>query len=165
MFLNHQLPSHFQKHEDESESWLHRQVGHETRQAGFNGRRLNKLKKIELFYFSGSAERSTSLLPRWTQVFLHQSDPSGREREVFPHFNVYVHGEQPGQESHCGSDLKASAQVCLFSPAAEHQHRHPAVADLRGLGRHQDLGLQSQQEPHVRLFPARFLKPAGCSRL
>lgn len=44
--------------------------------------------------FSGSAERAAALLPRWTQVFLHQSDPSGRQREVFSHFNVYLHGEQ-----------------------------------------------------------------------
>lgn len=44
--------------------------------------------------FSVSAEWTAALLPRRTQVFLHQSNPSGWERKVFPHLHVHLYGKQ-----------------------------------------------------------------------
>lgn len=49
--------------------------------------------------------------------------------------------------------LLQCAQCFCFLPA-QHEHRHTAVPDVWGLGRHQNLGLQSRKKPHVRHFEA-----------
>ena len=49
--------------------------------------------------------------------------------------------------------LVQCVQCFCFLPA-QHEHRHTAVPDVWGLGRHQNLGLQSRKKPHVRHFDA-----------
>ena len=94
------------------------------------------------------AERTSALLQRWTQVFLHQSHPSGWERKVLPHLHVYLPGKNPHK---CPVFALASALTFAFIPA-QHEHGHPSVPDLRRLGCHQNPGLQPRKEPHVGCF-------------
>lgn len=130
----------FQKHEDESESWLHRQVRGENTASPLKEtagvcrvwRSLNgpiaRSRQEPCGVVAGhsaytcfplSTERAATLFPRRTQVFLHQSDPAGREREVFPHLHVHLFGRrlQKHTDSICLEALVLVVKyLILFKP-------------------------------------------------
>lgn len=111
-----------QKHEDESESWLHRQVRDEKSTGESDPAAVNNKTKVDpqaewalRRLLCVSAERTSALLQRWTQVFLHQSHPSGWEREVLPHLHVHLSGKHPQKNPVFAPSLGFTLLV-LFQP-------------------------------------------------
>lgn len=90
-----------QKHEDESEGWLHRQV----RTLG----RLQSLIKIKTIYrqssvspfFFFSSERKASVLQRRTEALLHSRHSSRRQGQVLPHLHVHLTGKRSSSVVPC----------------------------------------------------------------
>lgn len=118
--LNSYAPFSFQKHEDESESWLHRQVCEQNvkSKSGVKSPAID----VQVFYLLLSTEWSAALFSGRTQVLLHQGNSPRWERKVFPHLHVNLNGNWWQNSAYCicilrlGTDYLVGRCVTLSQP-------------------------------------------------
>lgn len=160
---NNNLPLCFQKHEDESDSWLHRQVSHASR------RHVRRVGCVCKRCFSnecslmGRRESLHRMNPRSSpETVSGCSSPEPFHRGAEGSFSTYqcplprwaVTDKLPHYLWRFNSTLNVISDFLLSSLSAQQQRRHTTVPDVRRLGRDADFSLQRGHQTCVSMWSA-----------